>query len=464
MKLNKLIKNINYLGNPDDREILNITHDSRKVKEGTLFIAIPGNNNDGHDFIFDAIDKGAIAVIANGRSPVTDKVPIIQVKNPRRIMSEISAEFYRNPSKNLNMIGVTGTNGKTTTTQLIDFILKGIISTGFTTPESIELQQILKTLYDGGINYVPMEVSSHSIDMHRVDNVEMNLALFTNLTIDHLDFHGTMENYFHSKLKLFTNLKEDALAIINADDGWSSKIIERIKSSHVTYGIDNKADLKVTNYSLHINYSQIEFSYKNNIYNTKTNLIGKFNIYNCISAILCCLEIGLDFDNIKNALLNFESVPGRIEKFNLINDNIAIVDYAHTPDAYQNILSTIKEICIDKKIITIFGCGGNRDKSKRPLMAKIAEQHSQHVYVTTDNPRNEDENNIINDILEGFDNANHTIIKNRKDAIENVIKNNRNAVIVVLGKGRENYQIIKNKKIYHSDIEIIEKYLDENHN
>ena len=207
MNLDKIVKNIIFRGCPDTRDISNIVHDSRKVKNGSLFIAIAGENNDGHDYIFDAIDKGAIAVIANGRSPVTDKVPVLQVKNPRKVMSEIAANFYSHPSRDVDIIGITGTNGKTTTTQLIDYILKynkwnsgslgtlgfssptGIISTGFTTPESVDLQQIIRTMVDGGIDYIPMEISSHAIKLHRVDDIDINIAVFTNLSIEHLDFH-----------------------------------------------------------------------------------------------------------------------------------------------------------------------------------------------------------------------------------------------------------------------------------
>ena len=483
MNLDKLINNIIYRGTADNRKILNITHDSRKVKKGTLFIAMPGKNNDGHDYIFDAIDKGAIAVIANGRSPVTNKVPIIQVKNPRKIMSKISANFYMEPSKKLNVIGVTGTNGKTTTTQIINHILNfnnfhsgslgtlgfstpsGIKSTGFTTPESIELQQILKMLLDGGIQYVPMEVSSHSIEMHRIEDVNFKIAVFTNLTPEHLDFHGTMDNYFNSKLKLFKKLKKEQYAIINNDDPYSNKIIKNIKCNYSSYGFKNNSNLQIQSYDLKLNNTQINFIYNDKKFTVQSKLIGKFNIYNIASAILCCLKLNISYQQITNAINCFYHVPGRMETFYLKNNNIAIIDYAHTPDAYEKIYSTVKEICKNKEIISVFGCGGERDKSKRPKMGKISEKFSKHIYLTNDNPRNENDDSIIKDILSGIINQNTiSIIKNRSKAITECIKNHKDSVIVILGKGRENYQIVKNEKIFHSDINIIKKHLDENRN
>ncbi len=479
MNLDEIIKNIKFKGTPDEREIYNIVHDSRKVKEGSLFIAIAGENNDGHDYIFDAIDKGATAVIANGRSPITNRVPIIQVKNPRKAMSKISANFYNNPSKKINIIGVTGTNGKTTTTQLVDYILKynklnsgslgtlgfssptGIISTGFTTPESVDLQQIIRTMADGGIKYIPIEISSHAIKLHRVDDIDVNIAIFTNLTVDHLDFHGNMENYFNTKLKLFKKLNKNSIAIINGDDKYSKGIIDNIRCEYLTFGFNKKFNLYVKSYNLSIDGTKITFNLEGTEFEVKTELIGEFNIYNIMGSILASWKLGLNINQIQYALKSFKSVPGRFEKFKLKNKNNAIVDYAHTPDAFENILSNINKLT-KKDIITVFGCGGNRDKTKRAKMGEIAERYSSYIYLTNDNPRFENENSIIDDIIKGLKNEKYSIIKNRSKALHEILQKYSNKIIVILGKGRDDYQIIRNNKEFHSDIGIVEEYLDEN--
>lgn len=480
MKLDKILKNITFNGKHDNRNISSITHDSRKVKEGTLFIAISGEENDGHDFIFGAIDNGATAVIANGRAPITNKVPILQVKNPRKIMSKIAANFYENPSNDLEIIGITGTNGKTTTTQIIDHVLKyndlsssslgtlgfisasGIISTGFTTPESIELQQILKTIKDGGTNYVPMEISSHALEMNRVDDVNIRYAIFTNLGIDHLDFHENRDNYFNAKLKLFKNLNADGIAIINNDDIYSKKIIRNTSCKYFTYGFKNTADITITDYKLNINHSNATIVYDNKKYNLKTNLIGKFNLYNILASIACCINIGIDIKIILKGINAFNNVPGRLEKYIIpSSDSIAIIDYAHSPDAFENIFKTIYEFKKNKKIITIFGCGGNRDVSKRAIMANISEKYSDFTYITNDNPRNEEPNKIIEDIKKGFQKNNYTIIKNRTNAILEAVNNFDKSIFLILGKGIEEFQIIGEKRVPHSDIKIIRDYINE---
>ena len=482
MKLNKILKNIKYKGNPDSREIINITHDSRKVKDGTLFIAISGENNDGHDFIFDAIKKGAVAIIANGRAPATNLVPIIQVDNPRKTMSKIADNFFEQPSSKLNIIGITGTNGKTTTTQIIDHILKtnnftssslgtlgfnspsGIISTGFTTPESIDLHQILKMIKDGGIEYVPMEISSHAIEMNRIDDVKVDIGIFTNIGLDHLDFHKTQENYFNSKLKLFKNLSKNNLAILNNDDKYCNRIIENINCKHLTYGFSENSDLRIKNYTLNINYSKAKVKYQNKVYDFKTNLIGKYNLSNLMAAMLCCIQVGISLNHIIRSIKNINNVSGRLEKFTLDNNNIAIIDYAHTPDAYENIFKTVHEIDSKRKVVTIFGCGGNRDKSKRPLMANIAEKYSNEIYLTEDNSRHENRENIFNDIMAGFKENKHKIIIDRKKAIIEVLQKSKNSIILILGKGVENYQDIKGEKYPHSDIKIVKEFINENRN
>ena len=479
MNLRSILKNIKYQGEVDNIEISNITYDSRKVKEGSLFIAISGQNEDGHDYIYEAVNKGASAVIANGRAPVLDNIPIIQVSNPRKVMSKIAANFYNNPSKELNIIGITGTNGKTTTTQIIDYIIKannktssslgtlgfntpsGMISTGFTTPESIELQQILDTIKKGGIEYVPMEISSHAIELYRTNDVDVNIAIFTNIGHDHLDFHKSIENYFNAKLKLFTQLNKKSTAILNIDDPYTKKIINKINCNYSTYGFNKKADLYIKDYSLNIEKSKAIIQYKDELFELETPLIGKFNLYNLSAAVLCAFELGICKNDIIQSIKYFNNIPGRLEKYNY-KSNTIIIDYAHTPDAFSNIFKSIFELKNkNKKIITVFGCGGNRDSSKRKHMGKIASNYSDYIYITNDNPRFEDEDKIIDNICGGIINTEYQIIKDRKKAIISAM-NNENSIILILGKGVEKYQIIKNKKINHSDIKTVKEFINEN--
>ena len=478
MNLQSILKNIKYQGDVDNIEISNITYDSRKVKEGSLFIAISGQNEDGHDYIYEAVNKGASAVIANGRAPVLDNIPIIQVSNPRKVMSKIAANFYNNPSKELNIIGITGTNGKTTTTQIIDHIIKannktssslgtlgfntpsGMISTGFTTPESIELQQILDTIKKGGIEYVPMEISSHAIELYRTNDVDVNIAIFTNIGHDHLDFHKSIENYFNAKLKLFTQLNKKSTAILNIDDPYTKKIINKINCNYSTYGFNKKADLYIKDYSLNIEKSKAIIQYKGELFELETPLIGKFNLYNLSAAVLCAFELGICKNDIIQSIKYFNNIPGRLEKYNY-KSNTIIIDYAHTPDAFSNIFKSVFELKNKKKkIITVFGCGGNRDSSKRKHMGKIASNYSDYIYITNDNPRFEDEDKIINNICDGISNTEYQIIKDRKKAIISAM-NNENSIILILGKGVEKYQIIKNKKINHSDIKTVKEFINE---
>jgi len=482
MKLSNILKNIKFKGDHDDRNISGIAYDSRKVKKNSLFIALSGENYDGHDYINEAIENGASAILANGRAPVCEKVPIMQVKNPRKAMSKIAANFYNNPSKELDIIGITGTNGKTTTTQIIDHIIRfsmrqssslgtlgfntptGMVSTGFTTPESIELHQILKTIKDGGGQYVPMEISSHAIELYRTKDVKVDIAIFTNLGLDHLDFHKSQQNYFNSKLKLFKDLNKDSISILNHDDVKTKEIIRNIKCKYFTYGFSDRSDLKIIDYSLGLNGSKATFKYKNKKLHIDTKLIGKFNLLNIGASILCAIMINIPIEIILEAIKHFNNVPGRFEKYKY-NKNTIIIDYAHSPDAFINIYKNISELKQpNQKIISIFGCGGNRDKSKRSIMAKISEKYSDKIYITNDNPRNENEDTIINDICSGFSSSKHQIIKNRKNAIEQALLTNENSIILILGKGIEEFQIVKNVKIPHSDIKIVKNIINANRN
>ncbi len=477
-KLNNILKGIKYSGYADDRIIDSIFYDSRKVKKNSLFIAISGFNNDGHQFIDDAVKLGAHAIIVDQTIEKKYSIPILKVENTRKAMSKIASNFFGDCSKNIKITGITGTNGKTTIAELVNYILKfnnyqtsslgtlgfngpnGTTYTGFTTPESIELQQICYILNNSGTTHLNMEVSSHSIALNRIDNVDIDIAVFTNLTEEHLDFHGDIDTYFKTKLKLFKNLESDKISIINNDDSYSRKIKKYTKSKVVTYGFSEDSDIYPEDIVMSLDGSKFYINYSNEKFKVNTNLIGDFNISNILASILVCHNIGLNIKNIIKAINNFNSVPGRCQIYNKKNGGSIIVDYAHTPDAFRKILSTIKNINSKKEIITLFGCGGDRDKNKRPIMAKISENFSKKTIITNDNPRYENPEEIINQIISGFKTQNYKIINDRKKAlIESIQKLDKNQVLIVLGKGIENYQIIKNQKLYHSDLEIIESLL-----
>ena len=475
MKLSKLLNGLDFNGLLEDCEVNSITHDSRKVKDGSLFVAIKGFESDGHDYILDAVGKGAVAILSNGRSLDNLPVPVVKVKNPRASMSQISANFYGHPSKELNVIGVTGTNGKTSITHMLYTLFNinekptgtlgtlgfstptGISTTGFTTPESVEVQQLLNMMKIGGVENAIMEISSHALELNRVDDVDVNIAIFTNLTQDHLDFHGSIENYFQAKLKLFKGLKKSSKAVINIDSPYGKRILDEINCEKITYGVNPEADLCAFDYDLTLHSSNIKLNWKNEVFEVNSNLIGHYNLENLLAVIATGLISKIQIEDLIKTINSELNIPGRMEKINLNEKGLAIIDYAHTPDAYQQILGTIKKLSpTNSNIITLFGCGGDRDKSKRPKMAKIAEQYSNSVIVTSDNPRNEKVEEICEEIKSGFSGNNFEIIYNRKDAILKALrKMTENSVLLVLGKGRDDYEQIGNEKLPHSDIGII---------
>nr|WP_244269694.1 UDP-N-acetylmuramoyl-L-alanyl-D-glutamate--2,6-diaminopimelate ligase [Caldanaerovirga acetigignens] len=462
---------------PKDINIASITYDSRKVEKGSLFVAIRGFKLDGHDFIEDAIKNGAVGVIGEKEMNLPDGVLYVRVKNSRKALSQASSIFFGKPAEKLKIVGVTGTNGKTTTTYLIKAILdeaglpSGVIGTvGLcikdkvlpserTTPESLDLNRIFVEMLDEGVEYVSMEVSSHSLKLHRVDDIRFEVGVFTNLTQDHLDFHESFDDYYSSKKKLFYLSKR---AAINIDDPNGRRMCGELDIPTLTYAIEGKADLKAEDVRIDSN----GVTFKLNFYGKQKNIVykvpGKFSVYNSLAAISACLFLGIDLDTMAKALEKVRGVPGRFEPVDEGQDFTVIVDYAHTPDGLENVLMTIKSF-VKGKIITVFGAGGDRDRSKRPLMGRVVSEYSDYFIITSDNPRSEDPEAIINDIEKGLDkNSKYEKIVDRRAAIKRAIEMaSRGDVVLIAGKGHENYQIIKDEVIPFDDREVAREFLKE---
>lgn len=481
MKLNDLLKGINILSVNGDLniDINNIAYDSRKVKENTLFICIKGFNSDGHKYIESAIEKGAKAFLVQEDINI-EGYTFIKVEDTRASMANVADNFYNNPSKELGVIGVTGTNGKTSITTFLSEILSsnnkkvGLVGTikifdgdkevesSSTTPESIDLQKHFRTMIDNGCDYCAMEVSSHSLVLNRVDETEFKLGIFTNLTPEHLDFHKDLEDYRNAKEKLF--YKTTTANIINIDDEGGAKIYENIKNLDTpsyTYGIENEADFRATNITIDasgVNYKLNTPTYTADIF---VPVPGKFTVYNTLAVIAACYALNIPKEVIIEGLAKTGGVAGRFETIQNDKGVSVIVDYAHTPDALENILNTAREFA-KGRIITVFGCGGDRDTTKRPLMAAIAQKLSDHCIITSDNPRTEDPQVIINDIVSGLDTTkeNYEVVMDRKDAIFHAVKSARkDDIVIIAGKGHENYQIIGKVKHHFDDKEVANEAL-----
>ncbi len=464
--------------------VTGISYNSALTKAGDIFICIRGEVADGHKYASNAIEKGAVALFCEEELPFD--VPQIIVKDTKRTMANIASAFYSQPSKEINLIGVTGTNGKTTVTHLIQRILEennekcALIGTlGYklsssdeykeakhTTPQPPELQRDLRLMADKEIKNVVMEVSSHSLEQKRVGCCDFNGAIFTNLTQDHLDYHITMRNYFKAKAILFESLKVGAFAVVNADDEYAKDFLSVIPNgvNVLTYGVKKDADIKAEDIDFSVDGAKLTVSFLGKKEKMNLHLNGMFSVYNALAAFSAALSMGIDYKVIIKALENTKSVAGRFEIVS--KKPLVIVDYAHTPDGLENVLKAARELTpASSNLICLFGCGGDRDTTKRPKMGKIADELSDKVVVTSDNPRSEDPELIISDIMTGIktvDTQRIFVEPDRGIAI-NFLKSisNPEDVIVIAGKGHEDYQILKNETIHFDDREEAKKVFSE---
>lgn len=499
MKLSELIKNVkvkNIINEKDitkDIEITGVSYNSKTIRKGEIFVCLKGEHSDGHDYAKMAVENGAAALFCEKELPF--EIPQIIVESTRHQIADIAAAFYGYPSKKINLIGVTGTNGKTTVTHLIQRIVEeakpnqggcALIGTlGYklsnkdtyhdakhTTPQAPELQKTLKMICEEKINYVAMEVSSHALEQNRAGGCDFDGAVYTNLTQDHLDYHITMNNYFEAKALLFRGLKKGGFAVINNDDEYAEKFKSVVPDGVkvYTYGIKNNADITASDIDFSIHGAKFNCkipSLRNSESPTKSvqesktvpvnlQMNGMFSVYNALAALTAGIAMGFDADVCIKALEETKSVDGRFEIVN--KKPLVIVDYAHTPDGLENVLKAARELTPkDSNLVCMFGCGGDRDATKRPKMGKIADENADIVVVTSDNPRSEDPQLIISDILAGIKSVNTQKVyvePDRRTAIS-MLKNiaKENDVVVLAGKGHEDYQILKDKTIHFDDRE-----------
>lgn len=479
MLLNKIIKSVKNLkikGEIENVEIYNLAQKIEKVKDGSLFFCFKGVNFDGHKCAKKAEKMGAKALIVE-RFVEEVSIPQILVKNSRKIMVKICNNFFNNILQKIKFIGITGTNGKTTTSHMIYNILNengykvGLIGTNgvkyfnkskktnLTTPDTIDLFYLLNEMQISGVKYVCMEVSAHALSLNKLYGIKFDVACFTNLTQDHLDFYSSMHKYFLAKLSLFSK-KYSKVCFVNVDDKYGQILAKLKRVKTITYGVDNIADCFALNIKLNKNNSSFVCNIFDNVLKVCSPFVCKFNIYNLLLALCVCKYLGLTNFQLLQAINKLNQVDGRMNFYTLKNNAVAIIDFAHTPDGLKKVLENLNQIKGKGKIITVFGCGGNRDKTKRKVMGEIASCLSDKVYLTTDNPRNEKPEEIIKDILEGVKNKNAEVVVNRENAIIKAIKQSKGEdIVLIAGKGSEDYQEINNKKIKYCDKSVLNNYL-----
>jgi UDP-N-acetylmuramoyl-L-alanyl-D-glutamate--2,6-diaminopimelate ligase len=491
MKLIDLLEtsDIQEISGDTTGDITHICYDSRDCAKNSLFVAIRGLLYDGHNFIPHAVKKGARYIVHEQEVSPEQKAEatFIRVHDSRRALGKLGKRFYKNPSSDLTLLGVTGTNGKTTVTYFLESILKkagsrcGVVGTinyrygkniyeaPQTTPESLDLQRILREMVDAGVTHAVMEVSSHAIDQGRVRDCRFDVGIFTNLSQDHLDYHETMESYFHAKKKFFDEqLTEDARILINADDPWGARLLREIGRPVMTYGIDAPADVSASDFELSIDGIEADVKAYDKAFALRSPVIGRFNLYNILAATAAALCLDIPEESIRAGIEELLYIPGRFERVSDSTQPATFVDYAHTEDALRKILGSLAAFRRDR-IITVFGCGGDRDRTKRPRMGSAVSDLSDLTIITSDNPRTEDPLTIIGDrekgiertsaakltpteIAEGVDKKGYTVVPDRLSAIELALSVARiGDIVLIAGKGHEDYQILGTKRIFFDD-------------
>ncbi len=452
-----------------------VVYDSRKVEQMSLFVAIQGYSTDGHTYLKNALDHGAVAAIVEKENSEVN-IPQYLVKDSRMALASIASEFYRPEIDSMSVVGITGTNGKTTTSFLIRSILNaarlysGLIGTIHydiggeliqawnTTPESVDLFQMMYDMYQQDQRGCVLEASSHGLALHRLDGIKFEIAVFTNLSQDHLDFHADFEDYYQAKKLLFSHLKPEGSAIINSDDPYGQRLLGEIQSKFIDFSISGNAAVTATHWDTSLSGVTFLAQTSRGKINITSPLIGKFNIENILAAISAGIALDIDLVTIKRGIESVSRVPGRLEPVPDHIDKIIIVDYSHTPDALEKALHVLAEMT-DRNLWVVFGCGGDRDKKKRPLMGKIATQIADRVIITSDNPRSESPESIIDEILGGINDRQKVEVEvNRRKAIQLALKNaSAGDTILVAGKGHENYQEISGIKYPFDDRQVIKE-------
>jgi UDP-N-acetylmuramoyl-L-alanyl-D-glutamate--2,6-diaminopimelate ligase len=499
VELSELIKELDIItiSGAEPGTVSDICYDSRRCEEDSLFVAVPGLKYDGHNYISEAIKRGARSIIHEKDVSTNPGVSFIKVENSRRALGKLGKKFFHNPTSELCLIGVTGTNGKTTVSYLLESILEaagfrvGVIGTinyrfggnafesSITTPESLDLQRIFRNMVDAGTTHVIVEVSSHALDLGRVDDCEYDIGIFTNLSQDHLDYHLTLDNYFLAKRRFFSEiLKEGKKMIINIDDSWGRQLFEEMGATGLTFGIDRQTHVSSDEYTLSLNGINATVKTPRGSIAITSPMIGKFNLYNLLASTAAATVLHIPERYIQAGIKGLENVPGRLEKVSGSDEPAIFVDYAHTEDALKSVLENLSEFK-KKKIITVFGCGGDRDRGKRPLMGRAAAAFSDLAIITSDNPRTENPLAIIDEIERGvrldtirkyrpedyhrgFDGKGYIVIPDRTEAIHLAIRiAEQDDIVLIAGKGHEDYQIIGETKIWFDDTVIARKALEQ---